>query len=114
MTPLPRFAAARLRGGSPSPIGSPRRLPASSFGLLVGNIHFMLGAAIVLGFRWPTIWAFPLLTKVTPGVGLLWFAIRRDWRRLAIASGLTTAIGLASFALAPHLWFDWVARLRND
>ena len=82
--------------------------------LFVGNIHLMLGAAIVLGFRWPTIWAFPLLTKVTPGVGLLWFAIRRDWRRLAIALGLTTAIGLASFALAPHLWFDWVARLRND
>ena len=43
--------------------------------------------AIVLGFRWPFTWAFVLLTKVTPGVGLLWFAVRREWRSLAIALG---------------------------
>ena len=46
----------------------------------VGNIHLLLGAVIVAGFRWPWLWALPLLTKVTPGVGLLWFALRREWR----------------------------------
>jgi len=43
--------------------------------LTVGNIHLLLGAAIVAGFRWPWLWALPLLTKVTPGVGLLWFVL---------------------------------------
>src|SRR5579859_521120 len=82
--------------------------------LFVGNIHLMLGAAIVLGFRWPGAWAFVLLTKVTPGVGLLWFAVRRQWRALAIALGVTAGVSALSFALAPHLWFDWVTRLRGD
>ena len=65
--------------------------------LTVGNIHLLLGAAILLGFRWPWAWAFVLLTKVTPGVGLLWFAFRREWRSLAIALGATAAIAGGSF-----------------
>ena len=60
--------------------------------ILIGNIHLLLAAAIVLGFRWPGTWAFVLLTKVTPGVGLLWFAVRREWRSLGIALGATAAI----------------------
>jgi hypothetical protein len=82
--------------------------------LFVGNIHLLLGAAMVLGFRWPGTWAFVLLTKVTPGVGLIWFAMRRQWRALATALGVTAGVSLLSFVLAPHLWFDWVARLRGD
>ena len=76
--------------------------------LTVGNIHLLIGAAILLGFRWPWAWAFVLLTKVTPGVGLLWFAFRREWRSLAIALGATAAIAAGSFALNPSLWFEWV------
>jgi hypothetical protein len=76
--------------------------------LTVGNIHLLLGAAIVLGFRWPWAWAFVLLTKVTPGVGLLWFAFRREWRSLAIALGATAAIAAGSFVINPGLWFEWV------
>ena len=76
--------------------------------LTVGNIHLLLGAAIVLGFRWPWAWAFVLLTKITPGVGLLWFAFRGEWRSLAIALGATAAIAAGSFALNPALWFEWV------
>jgi len=53
--------------------------------LTVGNIHLLLAAAIVAGFRWPWLWALPLLTKITPGVGLLWFVVRREWLNLAIA-----------------------------
>ena len=44
------------------------------------------------GFRFPAAWAFVLLTKVTQGVGLLWFAARREWRHLAVALGLTAVI----------------------
>ena len=52
-----------------------------------GNIHLLLAAAIVLGFRWPWTWSLVLLTKITPGIGLLWFVVRREWRNLAIALG---------------------------
>ena len=74
----------------------------------MGNIHAFLAVAIVLGFRWPATWAFVLLTKVTPGVGLLWFAVRREWRNLAIALGATAAIVAVSFAIAPSLWAEWI------
>ena len=78
----------------------------------LGNIHLIMAAAIVLGFRWPAAWAFVLLTKVTPGVGLLWFAVRREWRSLAVALGATAAVVAVSFVLAPSLWFEWVDLLR--
>ena len=65
--------------------------------------------AIVLGMRWPAAWAFILLTKISPGVGLLWFAVRREWRNLAIALGVTSAIAAVSFVLAPNLWSDFLA-----
>lgn len=79
--------------------------------LLRGNIETLMALAIVAGFRWPAAWAFILLTKVTPGVGVLYFVGRRDWRSLAIAIGATVAIAAVSFALAPDLWFAWVASL---
>jgi hypothetical protein len=82
--------------------------------LLVGNIHLLLGAVIVIGLRHPAVWAIPLLTKVTPGVGLLWFAGRGEWRRLGTALAVTAAVAMASFAIAPALWFDWMERLRGD
>jgi hypothetical protein len=76
-----------------------------------GNIQLLLAAAIVLGFRgtwWPATWAFVLLTKVTPGIGLAWFAIRRQWRHLAIALGVTAGIAAVTFLLWPDRWFDWI------
>ena len=76
--------------------------------LTVGNIHILLGAAIVLGFRWPWTWAFVFLTKITPGVGVLWFAFRREWRSLAIALAATGLIAGASFLYAPNLWRAWI------
>ena len=80
------------------------------FGLMEiwgGNIELLIALAIVLGFRWPATWAFVLLTKVTPGVGLLWFAIRREWRSLAIAVGATVAVVAVSAAIQPNLWLQW-------
>lgn len=79
--------------------------------LVIGNIHLLYAAAIVVGFRWPAAWALMLLTKVTPGIGLLWFAVRREWRHLAVALGATLIVALASIALAPGLWLEWVAAM---
>jgi hypothetical protein len=79
-----------------------------------GNIETLMALAIVASFRWPAAWAFILLTKVTPGIGLLWFVARREWRSLAIALGATAAVAGVSFALAPHLWGQWLASLVNN
>lgn len=79
--------------------------------LIDGNIELLMAAAIVAGFRWPVAWSFLLLTKVTPGVGVLWFAFRREWRSLAIAVGATLAIVAVSFALTPDLWSQWIRAL---
>lgn len=79
--------------------------------LRMANVHLLLAAAIVLGFRWPAAWSFVLLTKVAPGVGLLWFVVRREWRSLAIALGATAAVVGVSFLLAPSDWVDWFVSL---
>ena len=73
-----------------------------------GNIHILIAAAIVLGFRYYGAWAWVILTKVTPGIGVLWFGVRREWRSLAIALGVTGAIVAVSFVLTPGLWFRWL------
>ena len=73
-----------------------------------GNIDLLIAAAIVLGFRWPAAWSFILLTKVTPGIGLVWFAVRREWRRLAVALGVTGAVVVVSLLLQPDVWRSWI------
>jgi hypothetical protein len=79
-----------------------------------GNVHILLAAAIVLGFRYSGTWAWVLLTKVTPGVGVLWFGVRREWRALGIALGVTGALVAVSFLLTPDLWFRWFAVLTGS
>ena len=76
-----------------------------------GNIHLLLTLAIVAGFRWPWAWSFVLLTKVTPGVGLLWFAVRGEWRQLGIALGATAAIAGVSLVIDPGAWGQWFGTL---
>ncbi len=78
------------------------------------NVTMFMGIAVAAGFRWPWSWSLILLTKVTPGLGLLWFVVRREWRDLAIALGATAAISVVSFVIAPNWWFDWVTVLRNN
>lgn len=82
--------------------------------LFHGNIHLFMAVAIVLGFRFPIAWAFLLLSKVTPGVGVLWFAFRREWRSFAIAVGGTALLAALSFAVAPNLWADYVRTMIDN
>lgn len=79
-----------------------------TYELFVGNIHFLIAAAIVAGFRAPAVWAFPVLTKITPAVSLFWYPVRRDWRGLAIAGGTIAGIVVVSFVIAPSAWVDWI------
>lgn len=82
--------------------------PPVALELYHGNVHLLIAAAIVLGFRWPATWAFVILTKVTPGVGLVWFAVRREWRRLGIALGVTAILVAVSLVIDPSLWKAWL------
>ena len=75
--------------------------------LYLGNVNLLIAMAIVVGIRWPAAWAFVLLTKMTPGIGLLWFAVRREWRSLAIALGATAGVAAVSFVLSPQWWFEF-------
>ena len=72
-----------------------------------GNIEILIAVAMVVGFRWPAAWGFVLLTKVTPGVGLLWFAVRREWNELATALVATGMIVAASAVFMPSAWSEW-------
>jgi len=75
--------------------------------LYLGQIDILIAAAIVVGFRYPAAWAFPLLTKVAPGIGLIWFVVRKEWRKLGIALATTVAIASVSALLAPGAWKGW-------
>ncbi len=84
--------------------------PPVALELYHGNVHLLMAAAIALGFRYPATWAFVLLTKVTPGIGLLWFLVRREWRNLGIALGVTAAIVAISLVFDLGLWQQWIDR----
>lgn len=78
------------------------------FEIVSGNVHLLYAAAIVVGFRASAAWALPILTKVTPGIGLVWFAVRREWRALGTAIAVTAVIVALSFALDPAAWRTWI------
>jgi hypothetical protein len=79
-----------------------------------GNIELLIGVAIVVGFRWPAAWSFVLLTKVTPGLGLLWFVLRREWRSLAVAMAATAVVVAVSAAIEPAAWLRWPQVLASN
>jgi len=83
--------------------------------LVYGNIVIFLAVAIVASFRRPAAWAFPLLTKVTPGIGVLWFPVRREWRAFAIAMATIAGAVLVSLLLQGwQVWADWFDVLRSS
>jgi hypothetical protein len=84
--------------------------------ILRGNIHVFLAGAVVLAvWRQPWgagAWAFPpFLTKVTPGIGILWHPLRGEWRALWVGLGLTAAIVGVSVLFSAELWAEWISLL---
>ena len=75
--------------------------------LMEAQVHLFLAAAIVAAWRWPGLWAIPILTKPTLGVGLLFHVGARNWRALRIALGWTAGVTLVSLILVPSLWVEW-------
>lgn len=79
--------------------------------IAIGQLDVLVAAAIVVGFRWPAVWALAFITKVTPGIGVLWYAARGEWRSLGIALGATAAVAGASMAVDPRAWLGWIEML---
>jgi len=103
------LAAAVWLGGRRTPLVL--AFPPVAIELYYGNINLLLAVAVVVGLTRPWAWTFVVLTKPTCGVGLLWFAARREWRNLAIALAATLAIVGASMTLLPGAWHDWFSLL---
>jgi hypothetical protein len=78
--------------------------------VLIGNIHVFLAVALVLSLRRPATWTLALLTKPSLGIGLAWYAGRREWGALSWALAATLIVALVSFVAASDLWFEWVSR----
>jgi hypothetical protein len=80
-----------------------------------GNISVLIAGAVALGLRRPATWSVVLLTKVTPGIGILWFVGRRDWRALLLLAIATLAIVAVSIGLGGiQPWNEWVANLNAN
>ncbi len=82
--------------------------PPAILELINGNIHLLLAAAIALGFRYPWTWSFVLLTKVTPGIGLVWFAVRREWRPWPSRWAPRRPSPRCRSCMAPWMWREWI------
>ena len=78
------------------------------------NINLPIAVIMVLGFRWPALWAIPLLTKPSMGVGLLWFVLRREWRKAAMPIAIAAALSVGSFLFNQRVWFEWIQWLRDN
>lgn len=93
------------------PLAPPLRVAAFAFALSaivpVGNIEWALALVAVAMRRSPPAVSLPLLTKVGPGVSLLWFAFRREWRQLSLAIGGTVLVFGLSVLVAPRFWVAW-------
>ncbi len=89
-------------------------VPGLNEDVLRGNISTFLALAAVLAIRHTAVWWVPaLLTKVTPAVGLVWHAVRREWRSLIACAAVTGGIVAIGFATSPDLWSAWFDTLVN-
>lgn len=86
-------------------------LPPVLITLVQGQLDLAFAVVAVLGLRFPALWVVPLLTKITPGIGIVWFLVRREWRSFIIALGATLGVMAVSFLLDQGGWASWVAML---
>jgi Glycosyltransferase family 87 len=82
--------------------------------LTQGQIVGFLCIGAVVGMRHPAGWAFPLLTKITSGLGLVWFAVRMEWLSVAKVLGAAAMVSAISFALTPGDWLEWISFLATS
>ena len=75
-----------------------------------GNVTTFLALGLVLALRghaWT--WSWTLLTKVTPGLGVLYHIGRREWRAVVLALSSTALVVAVTWPFG--LWPEWFASL---
>jgi hypothetical protein len=78
------------------------------------NVHLLMAIGIVYGLgRWPWLFAIGALVKVSPGLGIVYLALRRRWRDAIISSVVGGSIVTVSFALDPSLWENFLEAVRD-
>lgn len=82
--------------------------------LYEGNIDMFIAASVVLAFRWPAALSFAILAKVTPGVTLVWFLVRREWRSFWIALGSTVLIVVVTYPFVGDAWPSYIRMLVDN
>jgi hypothetical protein len=83
-------------------------MPGLNDDVLRGNMSTFIALFAVLAIQRSAAWWTPvLLTKITPAVGLVWHAVRREWRELAVAAAVTLGIIAMGFVFQRELWAAW-------
>jgi hypothetical protein len=82
--------------------------------LFHGNVHLLIAAALILSLRQPVAYLFLVLSKVSPGCMALWWVVRREWRSLAIAVGVSFAVATVAVLLQPTAWAAWITHISSE
>jgi len=73
------------------------------------NVHLFLAVLLILGLRhWAGWFSVGAAIKVSPGLGIAYFALRGRWRDAAVAASVGFVMLLVSVGLAPDQWRGWV------
>jgi UPF0716 family protein affecting phage T7 exclusion len=89
-------------------------VPGLNDDVLRGNVSTFVALFAVLAIQRSAAWWAPvLLTKITPAIGLVWHAVRREWRELMVAAGVMAAIFALGALLDIELWGAWLDTLLN-
>lgn len=78
-----------------------------------GNVvtFLALGAVLIVRRGMAPLWATFFLTKVIPGVTIVWHAARREWRASLVGLGVTAAVVGGGWLVNPQQWEAWFATL---
>ncbi|RYB95497.1 DUF2029 domain-containing protein [Nocardioides oleivorans] len=87
---------------------------AASQEIVSGNVFVPMAIVAVLGMRRPHLWAFVALTKITPALGPVWFAVRGEWSAVVKAAVTTVAVAAVSYVVSPGLWHEWFGFLADQ
>ena len=73
------------------------------------NVNLLMALGIVYGLgRWPWLFAVGAVVKVSPGLGIIYLALRRRWRDAFVSSVVGVAIVAVSYVLDPGLWREFL------
>jgi hypothetical protein len=78
------------------------------------NVHLFLAVLLVLGLRqWPGWHAVGAAIKISPGLAIVYDALRGRWRAAAIGAGVGLGLLVVSVALSPEAWDQYLGFVRG-